>query len=207
MNPHVEKFIKIPLYKRMLVVIGVMAAIAVAFYFAMFLPKMKEYNALVKKSSDLQAEITQKKTIADNLVKLQQELKEMEKKLEDSKKELPSSKEIPDLLQAIAGIAGSNNLDIKKFQPGDEVPKDFYAEVPVTLSLIGAYHDIGKFFYDVGEMSRIVNIGNIKVKLAQGAKDAKKVHVAVDCQAVTYRYMSPEEKAQTQKSKPGAKKK
>lgn len=207
MNPQVEKFLKIPLYQRLLMVLGIMAVIGVGFYFLLFQPKMKEYNALVTKSSELQAEIVQKKSIADNLPKFKEEYGKMQKMLEESLKELPNDKEIPQLLMTIASLAKQNRLDIKKFDPSAETPRDFYAEVPVVLSLIGTYHDTGKFFFDVSEMPRIVNIGNIKVKPVAGSKGADKIQLTIDCQATTYRFLSAEEKGQAKKPTPGAKKK
>lgn len=188
MNPQVEKFIKLPFYKRFLVVAIVLASIAGAFYFFAFMPKMDEYKELTRKSEALQAEIVQKKSIADNLGRFRDEYEKMQQRLQESLKELPNDKEIPELLTSIAAIAKQNNLEVKKFQPGSEAAKGFYAEVPVGLILTGLYHDVGKFFFDVSEMPRIVTVGNIKMNT--GGRVAGKVLVSVDCQATTYRFLS-----------------
>ena len=189
MNPQVEKFIKLPFYKRFLIVFVVLAGIAGVFYFFAFMPKMNEYKELVKKSETLQAEIVQKKSIADNLGRFREEYEKMQQRLQESLKELPNDKEIPELLTSISAIANQNQLEVKKFQPGGEVAKGFYAEVPVVLTLTGRYLDIGKFFFDVSEMPRIVTVGNIKMKTA-GGKVAGQMLVSVDCQATTYRFLS-----------------
>jgi type IV pilus assembly protein PilO len=153
------------------------------------MPKMDEYKGLVKKSEALQAEIVQKKSIADNLGRFREEYEKMQQRLEESLKELPNEKEIPELLTSIAAIANQNRLEVKKFLPGSETAKGFYAEVPVGLILTGLYHDIGKFFFDLSEMPRIVTVGNIKMKIV-GGKATEKVLVSVDCQATTYRFLS-----------------
>ena len=189
MNPQVEKFIKLPFYKRFLIVFVMLACIAGAFYFFAFMPKMNEYKELVKRSETLQAEIVQKKSIADNLGRFREEYEKMQQRLQESLKELPNDKEIPELLTSIASIANKNQLEVKKFQPGGEVAKGFYAEVPVVLTLAGRYLDIGKFFFDVSEMPRIVTVGNIKMKTA-GGKPAGQMLISVDCQATTYRFLS-----------------
>ncbi|MBW6474979.1 MAG: type 4a pilus biogenesis protein PilO [Anaerolineaceae bacterium] len=188
MNPQVEKFIKLPFYKRLLVVLVLLLSIAGAFYFFVFMPKIAEYQGLVKKSEALQAEIVQKKSIADNLGRFREEFEKMQHRLQESLKELPNDKELPELLTTISSIANQNQLEVKKFQPGGEVPKGFYAEVPVALTLTGRYLDIGKFFFDVSEMPRIVTVGNIKMK-AVGGKSSQML-VSVDCQAITYRFLS-----------------
>jgi type IV pilus assembly protein PilO len=189
MNPQVEKFIKLPFYKRLLIVLVVLLGIAGAFYFLVFMPKMEEYQGLVKKSEALQAEIVQKKSIADNLGRFRDEYEKMQQRLQESLKELPNDKELPELLTSISSIANQNQLEVKKFQPGGEVAKGFYAEVPVSLTLTGRYLDIGKFFFDVSEMPRIVTVGNIKMKTV-GGKSSGQMLVSVDCQATTYRFLS-----------------
>jgi len=189
MNPQVEKFIKLPFYKRFLIVFVILLCITGAFYFFAFMPKMNEYKALVKQSETLQSEIVQKKSIADNLGRFREEFEKMQQRLQESLKELPNDKEIPELLTSIASIAKQNQLEVKKFQPGGEVAKGFYAEVPVALTLTGRYLDIGKFFFDVSEMPRIVTVGNIKMK-SGGGKAAGQMLVSVDCQATTYRFLS-----------------
>jgi type IV pilus assembly protein PilO len=190
MNPQVEKFIKLPFYKRFLIVSVILACIAGAFYFFAFMPKMNEYKTLVEKSDALQSEIVQKKSIADNLGRFRAEYEKMQQRLQESLKELPNDKEIPELLTSIASIANQNQLEVKKFQPAGEVAKGFYAEVPVSLTLTGRYLDIGKFFFDVSEMPRIVTVGNIKMKTAGGKEAAGQMLVSVDCQATTYRFLS-----------------
>lgn len=205
MNPQVEKFIKLPFYKRFLVAAILLAGVAVVFYFLVFVPKMDVYKGLVKKSDTLQAEIVQKKSIANNLVQFRAEFEKMQKRLEASLLELPNDKEIPELLTVIAAIARNNQLEVKKFQPGGEVAKGFYADVPVVLALNGRYHDVGKFFYDVSEMPRIVTVGNIKMKTSGGGKTSDQVLVSVDCQATTYRFLSETEQKPSEK-KPAKKK-
>jgi type IV pilus assembly protein PilO len=200
MNQQLEKFIKLPFYKRFLIVFVVLAGIGGAFYFFAFMPKMNEYKTLIKKSQTLQAEIAQKKTIADNLGRFRDEYEKMQQRLDESLKELPNDKEIPELLTTIAAIAKNNRLEVKKFQPGGEINKGFYAEVPVALSLTGLYHDVGKFFFDVSEMPRIVTVGNIKMKTA-GGKTAGQMLISVDCQATTYRFLSAGENPPPAKKK------
>ena len=189
MNPQVEKFIKLPSYMRFLIVFAISAGIAGVFYFFAFMPKMNEYKELIKKSETLQAEIVQKRSIADNLGRFRDEYEKMQQRLQESLKELPNDKELPELLTSISSIANQNQLEVKKFQPGGEVAKGFYAEVPVTLTLTGRYLDIGKFFFDVSEMPRIVTVGNIKMKTA-GGNAAGQMLVSVDYQATTYRFLS-----------------
>jgi len=100
---------------------------------------------------------------------------------------LPEKKEIPTLLTSIGTLAKEKGLDILRFRPLSETPKDFYAEVPVDLSLVGSYHDVALFFEAVGNMPRIVNIQGLKLG---GAKDVNgKTSLSISCQAITFRFI------------------
>lgn len=191
MNPQVEKFLKLPFYQRLLVVLGVAAVLIGLFVYLLFLPKLDEYKGLIAKSETLQGKILESRRIADNLPKFQQEYEKMQARLEQALTELPNDKEIPTLLTNLASLAKDNGLEVRRFKPGNEVPKGFYAEVPVELALTGSYHQVGKFFYDVSEMSRIVNIGNVTLGGAKPVgKGEERMNLEIACLATTFRFVS-----------------
>ena len=69
--------------------------------------------------------------------------------------------------------------------------------MPVGLKVVGDFHQVAKFFYDVGSLPRIVNIGNVNIG---GAKiENNRLKLTVDCLATTFRFV--DEKA----SQPAAK--
>jgi len=49
-------------------------------------------------------------------------------------RQLPSKTEMPDLIIDISQTALSSGLTNELFQPGPEIPKEFYAEKPTTTS-------------------------------------------------------------------------
>lgn len=205
MNPQTEKFLKLPFYQRQLIVLGIMAVIAGLFVYLLFMPKLDEYKALIAQSETLQGKILESRRVADNLPKFQQEYDKMQVRLEQALTELPNDKEIPTLLTNLASLAKDNGLEVKRFKPGAEIPKGFYAEVPVDLQLSGSYHQVGKFFYDVSEMSRIVNIGSVALGGAKPVgKGDERMELNISCLATTFRFLS---NPQQQQPTDGAKKK
>lgn len=75
----------------------------------------------------------------------------MQKELEQAEEEfarllsfLPDQKEIPGLLEKVSQLGRKWGLRIS-FQPQAEMPKEFYAMIPVRLDLIGTYHELGIF--------------------------------------------------------------
>ena len=77
--------------------------------------------------------------------------------------QLPNDKEIPDLIESISRAGVKSGLKVLLFRPSAEVPKGFYAEVPVTMSVEGRFESLYEFSAKVGEMPRIVNIAGMDI--------------------------------------------
>ena len=109
--------------------------------------------------------------------------------LETLKRILPPEKEMPDLMRRVQYLAAQSSLGIRKFNPAQTSQKEFYVEVPITIDLVGTYHNLGAFFDRISRMSRLVNMGNIKVK-AQNKPTINNT-IAVSATATTYVYQEP----------------
>lgn len=78
-------------------------------------------------------------------------------------RQLPGETEIPSLIVDISQTGLAAGLQEKLFQPQPEVPKDFYAEKPITISLSGGYHEIANFVSGVAALPRIVTLHDINI--------------------------------------------
>lgn len=187
MNPRLEKILKLPLYQRILIVGVIVVLIAAGYYFLLYAPKVEEYDRLKADYTRLYAKLQEDRRIAADLPKFKAEYEKMQQKLERALAELPNEKEIPTLLTSISSLAKDQGLDILRFKPLAEVPKGFYAEVPVQLKLVGPYHDVATFFDRVGKLSRIVNIGQLAI--GKGKTEDGHTEVTVECLATTFRFV------------------
>lgn len=187
MNPKVEKLLKLPLYRRF-TILGVLVALIVgAFVWFLWLPEYEKLEGMDQDIVRLEAELIQKKQIADNLPKFKAEFAKLEKLLHEALTQLPNKKEIPTLLTNLATLAKDNGLEVVSFKPGSEVNQGFYAEVPASLDLIGSYHQIAEFAQAVGKLSRIVNLSELKLSSAkvQGGTAVLKIK----CKVTTFRFV------------------
>ncbi len=120
-------------------------------------------------------------------------------------KQLPSKAEMSALLSDINQAGLGRNLQFELFRPDQIVVKDYYAELPISIRIIGRYHDIGAFAADVANLSRIVTLNNIS--LVPVAKEGGG-NLTLEATARTFRYLDPEEiqaqKDATKKKKAGA---
>jgi len=161
-------------------------------------------TSLVSKEESLKQEFSTKQAKAVNLEALQQQLDEMQDMLRQLLRQLPSKTEMPELLVDISQTALSAGLESDLFQPGPEVAKDFYAEKPITLRMVGTYHQFGTFISGVASLPRVVILTLHDVTLTP--KTATKGGAPADGQLIlqgtvnTYRYLDDEESAAAAKS-------
>ena len=188
MNPRVEWVLKRPRYQRVLMLMGTLAIIVGLFVWLMFLPKQEEYANLLRRSADLQVKLNSDRRIAANLPTFKAEYEKMLAQLDQALTELPNGREIPKLLTSISSRAKGSGLDVLSFRPGSEVPKGFYAEVPVKLKVEGTFHQIANFFYAVSKLPRIVNINEVKIG-SKTSQNAGSNVLSVDCLATTFRFL------------------
>jgi type IV pilus assembly protein PilO len=190
--------------------LGVSAVIAAllcgGFYYFWYSEALETQKKQEAKLADLQKQIRALEATANKLPEFQREVQALEARLETLKRILPPEKEMPDLMRRVQYLAAQSNLQIRKFNPAAPVQKEFYQEVPVNLDLEGTYHNLGAFLDRVSRMSRLVNLGNVKVK-AQ-SKPTINNTIAASAVATTYVYQDAPAPAATQKGKrptPGAK--
>ena len=191
MNPQVEKILKLPTKQKVFILVLVAVLEAVALVWFLYLPKHKELGGLKIELTKLQAEVEEKTKIANNLPRLQKEFDQLNLELAKALTELPNSKEIPSLLTSITTLGKNAGLDFISFKPKPEVPKDFYAEVPVDIVVYGSYFSVGNFFAAVGGLPRIVNITNVVFSDIKNINN--RMMTKVTCLATTFRFLDKKE--------------
>jgi type IV pilus assembly protein PilO len=187
MNPRIEKILRLPRYKRMLMLLGAMVLVVALFVYLVYLPQREALALAQQETATLEAKLQEGRRIAADLPKFKAEYEKMQEQLKLALTELPDSKEIPTLLTGIATRAKDNGLAVLRFKPGSEVPQGFYADVPVELKLSGSFHEVAMFFASVGNMSRIVNISNLV--MGNPKQEGRRTELSVDCLATTFRFL------------------
>lgn len=169
----------------------ILIAIGAGFFFGLEKPKLNELKALQEKLDKLRTDVGETRKLANNLPRFRAEYEGLKRDLDNALTELPNSKEIPSLLTSITSAGKAAGLDFLIFRPKPEVPKEFYAEVPVDISVSGPFFGVANFFVAVSNLPRIVNISN--VAFADIKNDRGRNIVRVNCQATTFRFLDKKE--------------
>ncbi len=202
MDPQVEKILKLPTRQKILILVAVVILEAAAMVWFLYIPKFREETRLKTDLSKLQTEIDDKTRIANNLPRLKAEYEQLNHELAQALTELPNSKEIPSLLTSITALGKKAGLDFLVFRPKGEALKDFYAEVPVDISVSGSYFSVANFFAAVANLPRIVNITNVSFSDIKNVNN--RMMTKVNCLATTFRFLDKKE-IKDDKKKPGKK--
>ncbi|WP_407062785.1 type IV pilus inner membrane component PilO [Cognatilysobacter tabacisoli] len=167
--------------------------------------KRVELESLERQEADLRNEFETKQGRAANLDPLKQQLAQMEQQLQQMMRQLPSKTEMPDLIVDISQTALATGITNELFQPGPEIPKDFYAEKPIALRMVGTYHQFGGFVSGVASLPRVVimTMHDISLKPKAGNKDGTitpNSPLELAGTVKTYRYLDEEEMAEQEKA-------
>ena len=133
--------------------------------------KRTELEGLQGQETELRTEFETKQGRAANLEPLKQQLAQMEQQLQQMLRQLPSKTEMPELITDISQTALATGIQNELFQPGAETAKEFYAEKPIALRMVGTYHQFGAFVSGVASLPRVVIMTMHDISLQP--KDAK----------------------------------
>lgn len=158
-------------------------------------PKNETLQSLEREETQLRQEFETKQGRASNLEPLKLQLAQMEQQLQQMLRQLPSKTEMPDLIVDISQTALATGLANELFQPQAENVKEFYAEKPIRLRMVGTYHQFGAFVSGVASLPRVVILTMhdiaLKPRGGGGIRSGSPLELAGTVR--TYRYLDDEE--------------
>ena len=180
---------------KLLVLVAILVAIPVAGYVWDTKGQIEELEAGQAAETKLKADYLNKKRQAVNLDLHRQQLREIDTQFGALLRQLPNRSQMDALLVDInqAGLGRGLQFDLFKPAPS-EITREFYAELPIQVKVVGTYHDMGAFASDVGQLSRIVTLNDVQI---QAGKDGT---LTMDAVARTFRYLDDEELAAQRKT-------
>lgn len=187
-----------PTAPRVAVFIVLLVATVAAVWWFDWREQVELFERRQAEEIQLRQDWASKKRQAINLNEYRQQLDETNRQFGALIKQLPNRAEMDSLLAEINQAGLGRGLQFDLFKPGSDVVRDFYAEMPIDIRVVGAYHDLGEFVTDVARMSRIVTLSNVSLS----KRDDN--NLVFDAKAITYRYLDEEELAQQRQQAQGA---
>lgn len=181
-----------PTWVRVAAVVLLTVAVIAAGLWFLVKPQTETLEREARQEETLRAEFERKQRKAAALDSYKQQLKDMERNFGAMLRQLPSKAEVPSLLNDIAQVRIASGLEEELFQPRDEVRKEFYAELPINIVMIGTFHELGSFVGAVAALSRIVTVDSVSLK-PRGEPVNGVQELEMQAVLKTYRYLDENE--------------
>lgn len=173
--------------KGAVIVLACLCVVGLAYYFDTQ-DQLVALETLQVKEKELRETFELKQKKAANLEEYKQQLDDIEKSFGDLLRQLPDRTQVPDLLVDVSQTGLSSGLEFELFKPGPEIPKEFYAELPIDIRVTGNYMEFGAFISGLASLPRIVTIHNVKITPRKDVSGRGKPLV-MDAVVKTYRYL------------------
>ncbi|HEY5956003.1 MAG TPA: type 4a pilus biogenesis protein PilO [Polyangiaceae bacterium] len=172
------------------VVIGLFFSVllAAAYYLMFYEELSSSISAAQNKESQLQRSLSDARQVEQSYQRDLAELTDRQQRQNQLAKVLPSTTEYPAFLSALQTVANVSGVTLTSWSPEPEQVEQFYARVPMNLTLEGRFHHVAKFFYGVGQLDRIINMENISVK--DPTVSDKDISVKVNALATAFRTLN-----------------
>ena len=168
-------------YRWILIPVLLLLLVGADWYF-LYQPRAEEIARLDEQIAQTRQTLEKHQRIAATYDEFRAKVAQVEATLRELLTQLPKRREIPDLIRQISDLGVRTGLQISLLRPQPEQPKEFYAEIPIAVTVVGPYHAVGQFFDALGQMSRIVSVSNIQ--MAMNAKTLE-----TQCLATTFRFL------------------
>jgi type IV pilus assembly protein PilO len=178
-----------PILVRSIIVLLVCASVLGAGYYFDTQYQQEEFEKVVAQEEGLWTTFESKQVKAASLEDYKAQMVEMEESFGTMLRQLPSKNEVADLLVDITQTGLASGLEFDLFKPNKEQPKEFYAELPITVNVNGSYNSLGQFVSGVAALPRIVTIHDIQLKVS----DKETRRLSMSATARTYRYLDDDE--------------
>ncbi|MDI3289566.1 type 4a pilus biogenesis protein PilO [Polyangium sp. 15x6] len=183
---------RLPLAGKIGVGLLFLTLVGALFFVFVYEDLSNELAAAKQREGTLRGELRAAEAVRDAYQKDRDEKIRSEARAEQTKKILPDEPETPAFLASLQQTATIAGVNLTSWTPIDELPQEFFAKVPMKLTLTGRYHQIAKFFHGVGQIDRIINMEDIQMKLSTKNGTVKpenpgEPEVNVECLATAFR--------------------
>lgn len=188
-----------PIILRVLLLLTVLIGVIAAGYYWQIIPMQDKLAKAKINEQTLRDTFDGEQAKAANLDAYAEQLEEMKKTFKVMLRQLPNKTDIESLLVDLSQTSVASGLEVEYFKPETEVPREFYAEYPIKISVTGQYHNFGQFVSGLASLPRIVTLNNISIgeQRAVGPVDANSNSnsrkLKMDITATTYRYIDDDE--------------
>ena len=183
-----------PIVIKAIVVALLCIAVAFAVYYFHTSKQLDALDLVEQEEQELRATFEEKQQKATNLDAYKQQLEEMRESFGAMLRQLPDRTEVAALLVDVSQTGLAAGLEFELFKPADDANREFYAELPIRMKVLGRYHEFGRFISGLAALPRIVTIHDVEIQPTRGGRRGRSVldageRLSLSATVKTYRYL------------------
>jgi len=152
--------------------IGLSVALILAGFYVPGLPLANIRTQLQNAQADmkpLEADVQNLRVYKQRRAELQSEMDALQKQLATLQTIVPEDKQVDQFILMVQNAAVSSGVSIRRLTAKPINPKQYYSEMPFDIDADGPYYSVLDFFSRLGRLSRIINVGDLKLSaIAKG---------------------------------------
>jgi type IV pilus assembly protein PilO len=180
---------KLPLAGKIGLAAVAMLLVFAGFWLLVYTDVSAKKAAADAEKSRLAGELSTQERNKASFIQDKDDLAARQVRQKDLNKALPAETEAPAFISALQSVANVSGVDLKGWQPQDEVTQAYYAKFPMKLEMSGRFHQIAKFAYEAGRVERIINVENLE--MADPKLEGDEVKLKAKCVATTFHAVKP----------------
>ncbi|MEM6958299.1 MAG: type 4a pilus biogenesis protein PilO [Myxococcota bacterium] len=198
-----NQFASLPVAGKAFIGVFIVGFIGVVFYFTLYSGMQDSIAYADQRHGELLDEQREARQRQQEYIRVTEQLAAREAIDRENKRILPEEAEMAAFLQDLNRVAELSGLEIKLVEPRPEETETLYVRLPVSLSVAGRFHQLAKFFYNISQLRRAINMENI-VLSDPTVNEADEVVLTVDVLATTFRRAAVAAAAPANPQAPGA---
>jgi len=187
MNDVLQKLLRLKTPVKVASTAGIIVVIVVVYYMLFYMDLQDQIKAGEVQQGNLAAEKTNYEKRKKEYLVYRNELTQLQQEQRDLLKALPKRAEIPTFLSSIQEQAELAGLEVLNLNIEAESPAELYVRIPVRIEIRGTFHTITKFFKNIADLPRIVNVENLALSIEK-AEEMSSPRLRAKFYAVTFRY-------------------
>lgn len=183
-NLDAREFGEWPIPVKGFIIVLIWGLMAAGWYYYDIQYRYAALDRVEREELNLRKTFEERQSRVVNLELYKQQLEDLRASLGAMLRQLPDKAEIAGLLVDVSQSGLAAGLEFELFQPENEIAREFYAEKPIRLRVVGTYHEFGEFISAIAAMPRIVTIHDVNITPAGGPTS-----MVMNAVAKTYRYL------------------
>jgi type IV pilus assembly protein PilO len=124
----------------------------------------------------LEQDVAKLRLYKQRRAELQSDMDALQKQLATLQTIVPEEKQADQFILMVQRAAVTSGVSIRRLTAKPIVSKQYYFEMPFEIEADGPYYGVLDFFAQLGRLSRIMNVGDLKLSGLHGRNEQVKFH-------------------------------